>query len=172
MKTKIMYTKNRHDVESQAEGGTQVLKATGVLPSAGELVKMRILPSDPEVPVNKHRRKLTAAYKLNILRQAGACKENGQIGILLRREGLYSSCLTRWRRQREQGILAAIAPQKRGRKSAEKNPLVDEVGQLKKENQQLRKKLWQAERIIEVQKKISEILGFGQNPENSKGNDL
>ena len=166
-----MYAKNRDDVESQAEGGTQVLKATGVPPSAGGLAKMKILPPDPEVPINKHRRKLTVAYKLNILKQADACKEKGEIGILLRREGLYSSCLTRWRRQREQGILAAIAPKKRGRKSAEKNPLVDEVAQLQKENQQLHKKLWQAERIIEVQKKISEILGVDQNPENSKGND-
>jgi len=124
---------------------------------------MNILSPDPEVSIKKPKRKLTAAYKLKILREADSYTEPGQIGALLRREALYSSSLTRWRKQRDQGILTAMAPKKRGRKAEGKNPMLDQVAELKKENQQLRIKLWQAERIIEVQKKISEILGIDQN---------
>jgi hypothetical protein len=93
------------------------------------------------------------------------------VGALLRREGLYSSNIGRWRRQRDHGILKAMAPQKRGRKHKDKNPLADEVARLQKENEKLRKKLWKAERIIDVQKKISEILGIDQNPEDVEGSD-
>jgi transposase len=80
------------------------------------------------------------------------------MGALLRREGLYSSNLTTWRRQKEQGMLEALSPKKRGRKALRKNPLALKVIQLERENQKLRQKLHQAETIIEVQKKISEIL--------------
>ena len=79
------------------------------------------------------------------------------------REGLYSSSLTRWRRLRDQGVLQAMRPQVRGRKPVEKNPLAADHAKLQKENQLLRKKLWKAEKIIEVQKKISEILGIQQD---------
>ena len=90
------------------------------------------------------------------------------MGALLRREGLYSSNLTTWRKQRAQGILQAMAPKKRGRKLKQKNPLADRVAQLEKENRRLQDKLKKAETIIEVQKKISEILGINQNPEDSE----
>ena len=76
---------------------------------------------DPEVPEKKTRRKFTAAFKLRILQQADQCAQPGEIGALLRREGLYSSHLTTWRRQREDGILQSLKPKKRGRK---KNPLI------------------------------------------------
>jgi hypothetical protein len=132
---------------------------------------MNISPPDPEVSVKKSKRKLTTAYKLKILREADSYTEPGQIGALLRREALYWSSLTRWRRQRDQGILTAMASKKRGRKAAERNPLFDQVAELQKENQKLRIKLWQAERIIEVQKKISEILGIDQNPQPSERSD-
>jgi hypothetical protein len=82
------------------------------------------------------------------------------MGALLRREGIYSSNLTTWRKQREKGILDSLAPKKRGRKQMEKNPLSDAVAKLQKENQRLKDKLNKAEMIIEVQKKISEILGL------------
>jgi transposase len=119
--------------------------------------------SDPEVRENKPRRKFTAKYKLDILRKADACTELGQIGALLRREGLFSSNLTTWRRQREQGLLDAMSPKKRGPKKQEINPLSPEVARLQKDNERLKRELKQAQTIIEVQKKVSEILGIPQD---------
>ena len=120
-------------------------------------------PPDPEVPEKKPRRKFTAKYKLRILAEADTCTQLGQLGALLRREGLYSSYLTTWRRQRENGILQVMAPKKRGRKQKEKNPLAKKMAQLEKENQRLQQKLKKTELIIEAQKKMSEILGIAQN---------
>jgi transposase len=119
--------------------------------------------SDPEVRENKPRRKFPAKYKLDILKEVDACTAPGQIGALLRREGLFSSNLTTWRRQREQGLLDAMSPKKRGRKKQEINPLSPEVARLQKENERLKRKLKQAQTIIEVQKKVSEILGITQD---------
>ena len=119
-------------------------------------------PPDPEVPVKKPRRKFTAKYKLQILQEADVCTEPGQRGALLRREGLYSSNLTTWRRQKDEGLLEALSPKKRGRKEKEKNPLAKKVTELERENERLRKRLKKAETIIDVQKKISEILGIEQ----------
>jgi transposase len=118
---------------------------------------------DPEVPEKTPRRRFTAKYKLDVLKKADACTEPGELGALLRREGLYSSNLTVWRRQRDQGVLDAMTPKKRGRKKMEKNPLAQEVATLQRENERLRRKLKKAEIIIEVQKKISEIMGISQN---------
>jgi transposase len=150
-----------------AMGGTEgVRRTTGVTPING-----KVDPPDPEVPEAKARRRFTAQYKLRILEEADRCTEPGQLGVLLRREGLYSSNLTTWRRQRSEGILDSLSPKKRGRKSKEKNPLAERVGQLERENQRLRHKLKQAETIIEVQKKISQLLGIPlDSPESEEGN--
>lgn len=120
---------------------------------------------DPEVQEKKPRRKFTAKYKLEILKKADACTQTGQMGALLRREGLYSSNLTTWRRQSDQGFLDAMSPKKRGRKKAERNPLAQEVARLQRENEKLKGKLKKAQTIIEVQKKVSEILGMSQDLE-------
>jgi transposase-like protein len=117
-------------------------------------------PPDPEVPEKAVRRRFTAEYKLNILQQAEACRGEEGIGALLRREGLYSSHLTTWRRQREIGMLSALSPKRRGRKASARNPLQPEVDRLRKETDRLQKRLNQAELIIEVQKKISQMLGI------------
>jgi hypothetical protein len=130
----------------------------------------QISPPDPEVLEQKPRRKFTAGYKLRMLDEADACTEPGQIGALLRREGLYSSNLSTWRKQKKQGLLKAMSPKKRGRKRTEKNPLTHRVAQLEKENQLLEQKLKQAELIIDAQKKISEILGINQSIEKNKEN--
>ena len=114
--------------------------------------------SSPEVLEKPTRRHFTVEYKLRILREADACTKPGSIGALLRREGLYSSHLNTWRRQREEGILDGLQPKKRGRKTSEHNPLRSEVDRLRKENEQLNQRLKQAELIIEVQKKISQVL--------------
>lgn len=119
--------------------------------------ELAIAPPDPEVPEQPVRRRFTAKYKLDILRQADACTEAGSLGTLLRREGLYSSNLTTWRRQRDEGTLAALTPKQRGRKASLPDP---EIERLRKENTRLAKRLKQAELIIDVQKKVSQILGI------------
>jgi transposase len=113
---------------------------------------------DPEVVPKAKRRKFSAEYKLRILDEVDSCAELGQIGALLRREGLYSSHLTTWRRQRERGVLEAPGPQKRGRKG--KDELEREVSRLRREKERLQGRLEQAETIIEVQKKLSHLLGL------------
>ena len=115
---------------------------------------------DPEVPERPVRRRFLAEYKLQILRQADACNESGQLGELLRREGLYSSHLSTWRQQREQGTLDALTPKKRGRKPRDNDPLIEENRHLQCVNQRLVERLRQAEVIIDVQKKVAEILGI------------
>ena len=114
----------------------------------------------PEVLERPARRRFTAAYKLAILGEADACSGHGEVGALLRREGLYSSHLTTWRKQRDEGALKALSPSKRGRKPKAKNPLADEVARLERENGKLRKRLGQAELIIDFQKKVADLLGI------------
>jgi transposase len=134
-----------------------VRRTSGVTPISGHLQA-----PDPEVVEKQARRRFTAQYKLRILEEADACTEPGQIGVLLRREGLYSSNLTTWRKQRDEGQLQALAPKKRGRKRKPKNPLADRVAQLERKNRRLEHELKQARTIIDVQKKISDILGIPQ----------
>jgi len=126
---------------------------------------MTALP-DPEVrPKAKHRR-FTAEYKKRILDEADACTTAMQRGALVRREGLYSSHLTAWRRQRAHGILDGLAPKKRGVKP---NPLALENAQLRHENERLQEQLHRAETIIEVQKKVSQLLGLPTAPTPKNG---
>jgi transposase-like protein len=116
-------------------------------------------PPDPEVPERPLRRRFTAEYKLRILKEADACLgQGGEIGALLRREGLYSSHLVTWRRQREEGSLEALQAKKRGRK--EKNPQVRRIEELEKQNRKLEDRLRKANIIIEFQKKVADILGI------------
>jgi len=124
----------------------------------GTILQQGVVRPDPEVSEKPTRRRFTAEYKLRILRLADACTEPGSIGALLRREGLYSSHLTTWRRQREEGALDGLKPKKRGRKVTERNPLLPELERLRRENEQLAQRLKQAELIIEVQKKVSQML--------------
>jgi transposase-like protein len=119
----------------------------------------REIPS-PEVAEKPVRRRFAAEYKLRILAEADACTERGSLGELLRREGLYSSHLGTWQKQREEGVLAGLSPKRRGRKPKAKNPLADEVARLERENERLRAKLRQAELVIDVQKKVSEMLNL------------
>ncbi len=118
---------------------------------------------DPEVVPKAQRRQYSAEYKLRILAEADAATQPGEIGALLRREGLYSSLLDKWRHQRRKGSLQALAPQKRGPKV---DPLVAENERLRRENVRLQQRLRQAETIIDVQKKLSLMLGLtsDENP--------
>jgi transposase-like protein len=127
--------------------------------------KLKAEVPDSEVVPRAKRRQFTAEYKLRILREVDRCQEPGQVGALLRREGLYSSHLTRWRQLRDQGQLQALGSQKRGRKPA---PQTEQVAQLRQENQRLRAQLEQAELIIEVQKKLSQLLGLMSETESGE----
>lgn len=112
---------------------------------------------DPEVVEKPKRRRFSAEYRLRIVREADACKEPGQIGALLRREGLYSSLLTAWRRQRDEEALEGLRSKKRGPKSKAVDP---RVKRLEREVSQLKRKLEQAETIIDIQKKVAGMLGI------------
>ena len=112
---------------------------------------------DPEVVVKPKRRQFTAEYKRRILQEAEACTQPGEVGALLRREGLYSSHLTSWRHQRQRGELQGLTPAKRGRKS---DPQAAELARLQRANAQLQAQVERAELIIDVQKKLSQLLGL------------
>lgn len=116
---------------------------------------------DPEVLPKAERRRFSAEYKLRVLAEAERCSEPGQIGALLRREGLYSSHLSKWRQQRARGALG----QQRGRKA---DPQTAELKRLQRENERLRSRLARAEHIIDVQKKLAELLGttLDETPSN------
>ena len=122
---------------------------------------------DPEVVPKAKRRQFTAKYKLRILEEADRCTERGQIGELLRREGLYSSHLSKWRQQRARGQLQGLAPKKRGRKG--RDPATAELARLRRENKRLRAELEKAEIIIDVQKKLAQLLG--QKTNETKSNE-
>ncbi len=126
---------------------------------------------DPQVLERPVRRSFDRDYKLRILQEADACTEAGQIGALLRREGLYSSHLTAWRHQRTAGVLAGLEPKRRGRKARAVDPLAEENQRLRRENERLTTRLKQAETIIEVQKKVAEILGNPLSPPKNNASD-
>lgn len=116
---------------------------------------------DTEVTAKAVRRQFSAAYKLRILQEAEVCSK-GEVGALLRREGLYSSHLTTWRRQQAAGQLAGLTPKPRGPKP---NPEAEELKKLRKENERLQRRLQQAEAIIEAQKKLSQLLSLNPTEE-------
>lgn len=128
--------------------------------------KTNTLPPDlrpvpePEVRELPPRRTITAEDKLAVLREADACSEPGQIGALLRREGLYSSHLSDWRKKRAAGEIQGLAPRKRDGKRTPTNPLADQVVRLKADKARLEEHLRKARLIIDVQKILSEILGL------------
>jgi transposase-like protein len=126
--------------------------------------QIAIRREDTEVAAKAERRRFSAEYKLRILQEAEACS-SGEIGALLRREGLYSSHLTTWRRQRAAGQLVGLAPKKRGPKP---DPEAEELKRLRKENTRLQVRLQQAEAIIEAQKKLAQLFGLGSMSESDE----
>jgi transposase len=132
--------------ETARSGGSSTLERAGVP-----------VPPESEVPARRARRRFTTAYKLAILRQADACTGHGELGALLRKEGLYSSHVVTWRRQREHGL----TPKTRGRKKTAVDP---RVKKLEQENRRLTSRLQQADAVIAFQKKVSELLGIPLKP--------
>lgn len=141
-------------------------------PDTGVAERSEAEPVSPvqrnEVAAKPQRRRLTAAFKRDIVKKAEKCNGNGDIGALLRREGVYSSQLSEWRKLYSEGALRALADDKRGRKSKEANPLEKTVREQEREIRRLKKKLLQAEGIIDIQKKVAAILALG-NDENDEG---
>lgn len=123
---------------------------------------------DPEVNLKAKRRTFSAEYKLRILEEAAHCTQPGERGALLRREGLYASHLTHWRQELRTGALAGLKPKKRGRKP---DPVATENAALRRDLARLQAKLERAETIIEVQKKLSHLLGLPLPNETDETND-
>jgi transposase-like protein len=120
---------------------------------------------DPELVERAKRRRFTAEYKLRILREAEACSRPGEIGALLRREGLYTSHLTAWRKQRDQGALEAL-DRPRGRKPADRRDA--ENAALRRRLERAEAELEKARRVIEVQGNVSALLGELLEPRGAK----
>lgn len=142
---------------SGAEG--EKTDTSGVMPGSDDS------PARPESEVRERAkwRRYTSEYKLRILREADACTNRGEVGALLRREGLYSSLLSIWRSQRNAGAMAGLAPKKRGRKAAPINPLQAKLDQVEREKRVLEKKLAKVYVMLDIQKKASELLGIPLN---------
>lgn len=151
---------SRASEAGEAEGAR---RASGVSPASDATNALGLRSVDPEVRPQAERRRFSASYKLKIVQQAELCKDPGEVGALLRREGLYASHLSKWRKLHKKGALEGLgAP--RGRKPDPETATRQRLRELEKENQHLRGKLRQAEAIIEVQKKVSEILGIQLAP--------
>ena len=130
----------------------------GVVRPVPAAPEARPTPPNPEVLERARRRQFTASYKLRILEEADRCVVSGQLGVLLRREGLYSSHLAQWRRHRAEGSLAALAPQRRGQVASAIDP--SEFARLRHDNERLTRQLATAETIIDIQKKVSTLFGL------------
>jgi transposase-like protein len=151
--TVLPAAERRSDERSEADRSSAVGKTAAPPPAAPGR-------PDPEVVADARRRTFTAEYKLRILAEADAAAAHpGAIGALQRREGLYSSHLVTWRRERREGMLKGLTPQRRGPKS-KRNPQEDEMQKLRRENQRLTEELRKAEIIIDVQKKVGTLLGW------------
>ena len=133
-----------------AAGHSEARKLTTVPPPSA---------ASPELSPRPRRRTFSAAAKLRILAETDRAADTGGIAAILRREGLYSSTLTDWRRQRDAGAFAALKPLRRGPKPVVAQPAAD-LDQLRRENARLRQRLEHAEAIIEVQKKVAALLGM------------
>jgi transposase-like protein len=150
----VLPAAERREAE-RSEAARSVAAGKTVAPQAPALPR-----PDPEVVAGPKRRTFTAEYKLRILAEADAAAAHpGAIGALQRREGLYSSHLVTWRREREAGILKGLTPRQRGPKP-KRNLQNEEMQKLRRENQRLTEELRKAEIIIDVQKKVGTLLGW------------
>ena len=147
------------------------LVAAGAATEVGRRPAVVAAPAavNPELSDRPKRRTFSAQEKLRILGEADRATEPGDIGALLRREGLYSSALTEWRRQRDAGSLNALRPVRRGPKTIEPNPLAVDLATAHRNIARLQQRLDRAEAIIDLQKKLSEVLGISLAPIDSDG---
>jgi len=140
------------DVAAAALAGTEAGRRPTTVPAKAA--------ASPELSDRPRRRTFTVQDKLRILGETDRAAESGGIGAILRREGVYSSTLTDWRRQREAGAFSALSPARRGPKMTAPNPLAADLASVRRENARLKRRLEQAEATIEVQKKVAALLGL------------
>ena len=126
---------------------------------------------DPEVSAKATRRRFTAKYKLEILRETDQCTKPGELGALLRREGIYSSSLSAWRRARARGELAGLAGKKRGRRPRARDERDEQIAEQGRTIKRLEQQLAQAETIIDIQKKVASMLGIPLKSIDDAGTD-
>ena len=145
---------------------TPIDAAAGAATNGGRRPTVVAVPAaaSPELSDRPRRRTFTAQDKLRILAETDRAADTGGIGAVLRREGLYSSTLTDWRRQRNAGAFSALTPGKRGPRMAEPNPLAGELALVQRDNARLQRRLTRAEAIIDLQKKVAELLGIPLAP--------
>jgi transposase-like protein len=157
---KVVEKKVRGEMIEEAGETEGAHRATGVFPAgaaaSGGPAAGR---ADVEVVAKAERRRFTAEYKRRIVREADRCTKPGQIGALLRREGLYSSHLVTWRAARDRGELEGLSPKKRGPKVAPLDPRDKKIAELERENMRLTKRAERAEALVELQKKVAALLG-------------
>lgn len=151
-------------MEKNGAGGREAERAVGERSeaAAGRAVPERV--PDPELVERPKRRRFTAEYKLRILREADACTRQGEVGALLRREGLYSSLLSTWRKQRDEGALTALS-RRRGRKPPD--PRDRRIAEAERRAERAEAELAKAKRVIEVQGNVSALLGDLLEPESA-----
>ena len=144
-----------HDTSLDAAAETAgSLRSPAVSATAGRAALPAVAPPDPEVPERAERRTFSVGYKRKILKEADRCAQPGELGALLRREGLYSSHLTIWRRQAERGMNQALSSKKRGPGKKKEDPAAQRIRELERQLHTIQSKLKQAELIIEGQKKL------------------
>jgi len=153
-------------MESDGAGGRGAERAVGERSAAAAGRAAPAGVPDPELVERPSRRRFSAEYKLRILREADACSRPGEIGALLRREGLYTSHLTAWRKQRDAGALEAL-DRKRGRKPADRRDA--EIEALRRRVERAEAELAQARKVIEVQGNVSALLGELLEPRGASG---
>ena len=149
------------EVQAAAGTGTEEGRRPTVVPAPAA--------ANPELSNRPKRRTFTAGEKLRILEETDRAAGTGDIGAILRREGLYSTTLTDWRRQRAAGTLGALTPARRGPKVSPPHPLTAELAKARQENAQLRQRLERAEAIIDLQKKVAHLLETALDPSDSAG---
>jgi len=144
-------------------------RATGVFPSGAPAAgpPVTTMGSETEVVAKAQRRRFTAEYKRQVVREADLCTTSGAIGVLLRREGLYSSHLTNWRSARDRGELEGLAPKQRGPKAVAPDPRDKRLVEQERELGKWRKRAERAEALVEIQKKVAALLGTALDSERS-----
>jgi transposase len=149
-------------------GGREAERAVGERSAAAAGRASRVRVPDPELVERPRRRRFSAEYKLRVLVEADACARPGEVGVLLRREGLYTSHLTYWRKQRDAGALKALS-RPRGRKAADRRDV--ENAELRRRAERAERELEKAKRVIEVQGNVSALLGELLEPKGALGSD-
>jgi transposase-like protein len=153
---KVVEKKARDEMMEEAGETEGARRATGVFPAGARPAGAT---PDAEVVAKAERRRFTAEYKRRIVREADRCTKSGEIGALLRREGLYSSHLVTWRATRERGELEGLSPKKRGPKVAPPDPQQKKIAEQEREIARLTKRAERAEGLVELQKKLATLLG-------------